>query len=92
MQIAFNSIYNFYMLKETGIELLADVRAFPDCRKWPQFSKEGFPKWLEAEGVTYEHFSKLGDRKTAPSFIQRQKSRKVNQKSRNRYAGPKYRK
>ncbi|MGK7379267.1 DUF488 domain-containing protein [Planococcus sp. 1R117A] len=51
------------MLKETGIELLADVRAFPGSRKWPQFSKDVFPAWLEAEGITYEHFPKLGGRR-----------------------------
>lgn len=51
------------MLKETGIELLADVRAFPGSRKWPQFSKDIFPKWLKAEGITYEHFPKLGGRR-----------------------------
>ncbi|WKA59395.1 DUF488 domain-containing protein [Planococcus shenhongbingii] len=51
------------MLKETGIELLADVRAFPGSRKWPQFSKDVFPVWLEAEGITYEHFPKLGGRR-----------------------------
>lgn len=52
-----------FMLKENGIELLADVRAFPGSRKWPQFSKEGFPMWLEASGITYEHFPKLGGRR-----------------------------
>lgn len=51
------------MLKETGIEFLADVRAFPGSRKWPQFSKDLFPKWLEAEGITYGHFPKLGGRR-----------------------------
>lgn len=51
------------MLKETGIELLADVRAYPGSRKWPQFSKDVFPVWLEAEGITYEHFGKLGGRR-----------------------------
>ncbi|ANU21562.1 DNA repair protein [Planococcus plakortidis] len=51
------------MLKKAGIELLADVRAFPGSRKWPQFSKDEFPVWLEAEGIGYEHFSKLGGRR-----------------------------
>ena len=51
------------MLKETEIELLADVRAFPGSRKWPQFSKDIFPEWLDAEGIAYEHFPKLGGRR-----------------------------
>lgn len=51
------------MLKETGIEMLADVRAFPGSRKWPQFSKDLFPVWLEEEGIVYEHFPKLGGRR-----------------------------
>ncbi|RNF40171.1 DUF488 family protein [Planococcus salinus] len=51
------------MLKQNGIELLADVRAFPGSRKWPQFSKEIFPEWLKAEGIAYEHFPKLGGRR-----------------------------
>ncbi|SDO20979.1 Protein of unknown function, DUF488 [Psychrobacillus sp. OK028] len=51
------------MLIENNIELLADVRAFPGSRKWPQFSKDEFPKWLSQEGILYEHFSKLGGRR-----------------------------
>ena len=51
------------MLKENSIEVLADVRAFPGSRKWPQFSKDVFPKWLEAEKITYQHFPKLGGRR-----------------------------
>ncbi|WP_311195622.1 DUF488 domain-containing protein [Planococcus sp. 107-1] len=51
------------MLKEQEIELLADVRAFPGSKKWPQFSKGVFPDWLSAEGITYEHFGKLGGRR-----------------------------
>lgn len=58
------------MLKETGIELLADVRAFPGSRKWPQFSKDEFPVWLEAEGIAYKHFSRLGGRRRKSKDIQ----------------------
>lgn len=36
------------MLKDYSIEVLVDVRAFPGSWKWPQFSKDIFPKWLEA--------------------------------------------
>jgi len=57
------------MLKENNIELLADVRAFPGSRKWPQFSKDGFPIWLKKEGVIYEHFPKLGGRRNKSKTI-----------------------
>lgn len=60
------------MLKEKEIELLADVRAFPGSKKWPQFSKGVFPEWLSAEGILYEHFGKLGGR--------RKKSKEVDEK------------
>ena len=58
------------MLKEHSIEVLADVRAFPGSRKWPQFSKEGFPAWLETEGIHYQHFPKLGGRRRKSKEIE----------------------
>src|SRR5690606_12661514 len=51
------------MLKSRSIELLADVRACTGSRKWPQFSQDEFPDWLEAEGVAYGHCPKLGGRR-----------------------------
>ncbi|MDQ0219749.1 DUF488 domain-containing protein [Peribacillus cavernae] len=57
------------MLKYCGIELLADVRAFPGSRKFPQFSKDTMSKWLENETIQYHHFVELGGR--------RRKSKKV---------------
>ena len=62
------------MLKETGIELLADVRAFPGSRKWPQFSKDEFPLWLEVEGIVYEHFPKLGGRRRKSKDVEEEKN------------------
>ena len=62
------------MLKYVSIELLADVRAFPGSRKWPQFSKDEFPVWLEAEGVTYEHFPKLGGRRRKSKDIEEEQN------------------
>lgn len=58
------------MLKENEIEVLADVRAFPGSRKWPQFSKDDFPKWLEAENIRYQHFPKLGGRRRKSKDIE----------------------
>lgn len=60
------------MLKEQKIELLADVRAFPGSRKWPQFSKDIFPQWLEAEGIIYEHFGNLGGRRRKSKVVDEQ--------------------
>ncbi|AQQ55167.1 DNA repair protein [Planococcus lenghuensis] len=57
------------MLKEHGIEVLADVRAYPGSRKWPQFSRDQFPEWLEADGFTYRHFPKLGGRRRKSKVI-----------------------
>ncbi|WP_088007875.1 DUF488 family protein [Indiicoccus explosivorum] len=58
------------MLKDNGIEVLADVRAFPGSRKWPQFSKDLFPEWLEAEGFTYVHLPKLGGRRRKSKTVE----------------------
>ncbi|MBT2572040.1 DUF488 domain-containing protein [Planococcus sp. ISL-110] len=60
--------------KKTGIKLLADVQAFPGSRKWPQFSKDRFPVWLEAEGIAYEHFPNLGGRRRKSKDIQEEKN------------------
>ncbi|WP_033542599.1 DUF488 domain-containing protein [Planococcus sp. CAU13] len=58
------------MLKGNSIDVLADVRAFPGSRKWPQFSKDVFPAWLEAEGISYRHFPKLGGRRRKSKEIE----------------------
>ena len=51
------------MLQSCGIELVADVRAFPGSRKFPQYSIDRMPGWLEEEGIGYNHFRKLGGRR-----------------------------
>jgi uncharacterized protein (DUF488 family) len=51
------------MLTHCGIELLADVRAFPGSRKFPHFSKDNMPQWLEDESIQYQHFIELGGRR-----------------------------
>lgn len=58
------------MLEENEIEVLADVRAYPGSRKWPQFSKDQFPEWLAADGFTYRHFPKLGGRRRKSKVIE----------------------
>ena len=74
------------MLKENAIEVLADVRAFPGSRKWPQFSKDDFPKWLEAEGIHYRHFPKLGGRRRKSKEIEEAVNAGWNNRSFHNYA------
>lgn len=74
------------MLKEQSIEFLADVRAFPGSRKWPQFSKDEFPKWLEAENIQYQHFPKLGGRRRKSKVIEEQVNAGWNNQSFHNYA------
>lgn len=74
------------MLKKHSIEVLADVRAFPGSRKWPQFSKEGFPVWLEAENIHYQHFPKLGGRRKKSKEIEDHVNAGWNNRSFHNYA------
>jgi uncharacterized protein (DUF488 family) len=52
-------------LEAHGIMLLADVRAFPGSRRYPQFNKEVLAKSLTEHGIRYEHFPELGGRRRA---------------------------
>jgi uncharacterized protein (DUF488 family) len=55
------------LLKENGIELLADVRAWPGSKRYPHFNKEPLAESLNAHGIRYEHFAELGGkRKSKP--------------------------
>src|SRR5215475_9685227 len=55
------------LLKATGIKLLADVRAFPGSKRYPQFNKDALAVALNAHGIRYEHFPELGGkRKSKP--------------------------
>ena len=74
------------MLKKNNIELLADVRAFPGSRKWPQFSKDDFPKWLIREDISYEHLSKLGGRRRKSKKISEEMNAGWNNQSFHNYA------
>lgn len=57
------------MLNSASIEWIADVRAFPGSKKYPQFSKDDFPKWLNEAEIGYTHFPKLGGRRRISSEI-----------------------
>ena len=55
------------LLKENEINLLADVRAWPSSKRYPQFNKEALAESLTAQGIRYEHFPELGGkRKSRP--------------------------
>jgi uncharacterized protein (DUF488 family) len=54
------------LLEEIAIKLLADVRAWPGSKRYPQFN-EALAKSLTAHGIRYEHFPELGGkRKSKP--------------------------
>ena len=55
------------LLKANEVKLLADVRAFPGSKRYPQFNKEALAESLNAHGIRYEHFPELGGkRKSRP--------------------------
>ncbi len=53
------------LLKENEIKLLADVRALPGSKRYPQFNKEALAESLGVHGIRYEHFPELGGRRKA---------------------------
>jgi uncharacterized protein (DUF488 family) len=55
------------LLKENDIKFLADVRAWPSSKRYPQFNKNALAESLTAHGIRYEHFPELGGkRKSKP--------------------------
>lgn len=46
-----------------GINLVADVRRFPNSRKNPQFNQRELTQALLAAGIDYVHFPELGGRR-----------------------------
>jgi uncharacterized protein (DUF488 family) len=51
------------LLGEAGVQLLADVRAFPSSRRHPQFNRAALEEWLGRAGVAYRHMPGLGGRR-----------------------------
>ncbi len=51
------------LLKNNGIEVLADVRHFPGSRKYPHFNAEPLRLALHDAGIGYEAFTELGGRR-----------------------------
>jgi uncharacterized protein (DUF488 family) len=54
------------LLRESGIQVVADVRAIPRSRTNPQFNLDVLPLSLEELGIGYSHFPELGGRRHHP--------------------------
>lgn len=66
-----HSIEQFiHMLKVAHIEVLADVRAFPASRRFPQFNQENMKASLYAQQIDYEYFPLLAGRRNKSQLIQ----------------------
>ena len=50
-------------LKAYGIDLVADVRRFPNSRTNPQFNQDELARQLKESGIGYIHFPDLGGRR-----------------------------
>src|SRR5436189_5406411 len=51
------------LLEEIEIKLLADVRAWPGSKRYPQFNKDALAESLNAHGIRYKHFPELGGKR-----------------------------
>lgn len=51
------------LLRQHGIDLLADVRRYPGSKRYPHFSSEAMGRWLPEHGVAYIHMPELGGRR-----------------------------
>jgi uncharacterized protein (DUF488 family) len=57
------------LLREAGVELVADIRKMPMSRANPQFNHDALAPALAAQGMAYEHIAALGGRRgRSPSF------------------------
>ncbi len=52
------------LLREAGVERLADVRAYPTSRRHPQFNRDVLAAWLGEAGIDYRHLPGLGGRRS----------------------------
>ena len=51
------------LLMANEIKILADVRAWPGSKRYPQFNKDALAESLSAHGIRYEHFPELGGKR-----------------------------
>jgi uncharacterized protein (DUF488 family) len=52
------------LLREGGVDLVADVRRFPRSRTNPQFNADALGPALQKEGIGYRHLPALGGRRS----------------------------
>src|SRR5581483_2847977 len=55
------------LLRQSGIELLVDIRSITGSRRNPQFNAETLPSALAAAGIAYRHLAALGGRRRTPA-------------------------
>ena len=48
------------LLRENGVQRLADIRRFPGSKRHPHFSREALSKSLPEHGIAYVHVEALG--------------------------------
>ncbi|MFZ2492238.1 MAG: DUF488 domain-containing protein [Thermoanaerobaculia bacterium] len=53
------------LLKQCGVQRLADIRRYPGSRRLPHFSRERLEADLQEHGIAYVHVPELGGRRTA---------------------------
>jgi uncharacterized protein (DUF488 family) len=51
------------LLRENGVERLADIRRYPGSRRYPHFSSESLAQVLPEHGIAYVHMPELGGRR-----------------------------
>jgi uncharacterized protein (DUF488 family) len=51
------------LLREHGIDLLADIRRYPGSKRYPHFASEAMAHWLPENGIAYVHMPELGGRR-----------------------------
>jgi uncharacterized protein (DUF488 family) len=51
------------LLRENGVERLADIRRYPGSRRYPHFSRDALSQSLPEHGIEYVHVPELGGRR-----------------------------
>jgi len=51
------------LLLDAGVELVADVRAFPGSRRHPHVGRDALAEWLPERGISYRWLPALGGRR-----------------------------
>jgi uncharacterized protein (DUF488 family) len=51
------------LLRENGVQRLADIRRYPGSRRYPHFSRDALSQSVPAEGIEYIHVPELGGRR-----------------------------